>query len=880
MEPITLSSVFKTEFESPQRKRPIIGVLVEETQGYWFRILAGMLAYAQTNDISLMVFAGGVLCDPREGFQAQRNIIYDLISAEHVDGLVMTSSLGNYVAPEQLKEFFQRYAALPKASSGREVAGVPSVIVENKQAFHDALVHLIVEHGFRRIAFVKGPENNQAAISRYQSYLDTLAQHGIVYDPALIAPGSYSQLSGEEAVRLLLNERKLRPAHDVQAIVAANDYMAWGVLDELRARGVRVPEEIAVVGFDDQPASRFKFPPLTTVQSPNTDVACRAIEILLQQLRGESVPPVTILPTTLVIRQSCGCPSQNILQAKGEPQAIVITQTAFQPLQSLSEKQTDHVCAAVTAVVSKLPGETADACLCRVRHVIEAFLRELHNPATDLFIPALKEICIQVILADGEILEWQTGLSVLRRQLLPYVNGTERFAYAEDLWQQARVLITEMKQQAEMIRRTRDEQWTQALLRLSRTLLTTFDMEQLMHVLATGLPHLGISKGYVLMYENPQLYAYPQAAPEWGRLVLAYTAEGMAVLPNGGERVPIRQFVAERTNTWHHDANLIMEPLYFRDHQLGLMVLEMKAVNEGRVYETLLREVSNALEGTLLVQRVQKNAYELSVANEEIRSLNDELKVENVRLGAELHVVRRLQQMILPTPTELQQVEGLEIVGYMQPADEVGGDYYDVLHDNGLLHIGIGDVTGHGLESGVLMLMTQASIRTLIEHGEHDPVKFVNTLNRLIYKNAQRMGTGKNLTFALVQYQGGQFNLVGQHEDVLVVRQGGQIERIDTTDLGFHVGLVDDISAWVKRATIVLQPGESMVLYTDGITEAINSNKQLYGIERLCEVLRQHWERSVEEIKQAVIDDLLRHIGTQKIFDDVTLIVIKQKDWK
>ncbi len=97
----------------------------------------------------------------------------------------------------------------------------------------------------------------------------------------------------------------------------------------------------------------------------------------------------------------------------------------------------------------------------------------------------------------------------------------------------------------------------------------------------------------------------------------------------------------------------------------------------------------------------------------------------------------------------------------MQPADEVGGDYYDVLQKHGVLHIGIGDVTGHGLESGILMLMTQTAIRTLVEHGEPDPKTFLTTLNRVILKNAQRMQVDKTLTFALVTYQGGSLKIVG-----------------------------------------------------------------------------------------------------------------------
>ncbi|MCP4109582.1 MAG: PAS domain S-box protein, partial [Desulfobacteraceae bacterium] len=108
------------------------------------------------------------------------------------------------------------------------------------------------------------------------------------------------------------------------------------------------------------------------------------------------------------------------------------------------------------------------------------------------------------------------------------------------------------------------------------------------------------------------------------------------------------------------------------------------------------------------------------------RKQNEELKTENLRMSTELDVTRRLQQMILPTPDELQQIEGLDIVGYMKPAAEVGGDYYDVLRHNGSVKIGIGDVTGHGLESGVLMLMTQTAVRTLLTSGEKDPARFLD----------------------------------------------------------------------------------------------------------------------------------------------------------
>jgi len=115
-----------------------------------------------------------------------------------------------------------------------------------------------------------------------------------------------------------------------------------------------------------------------------------------------------------------------------------------------------------------------------------------------------------------------------------------------------------------------------------------------------------------------------------------------------------------------------------------------------------------------------------------------QLRAENMRMSAELSVTRRLQQMVLPTNQELKAVAGLDIAGFMEPTDEIGGDYYDVLQHDGRILFGIGDVTGHGLESGVLMLMAQTAVRTLLENGETDPVRFLNTLLRLSNRTGRR----------------------------------------------------------------------------------------------------------------------------------------------
>jgi len=264
-------------------------------------------------------------------------------------------------------------------------------------------------------------------------------------------------------------------------------------------------------------------------------------------------------------------------------------------------------------------------------------------------------------------------------------------------------------------------------------------------------------------------------------------------------------------------------------------------------------------------------------ANQKNTVLNVRLKAENMRMSAELDVTGKIQQMLLPKDRDLKEVIGLGIAGCMEAAEKVDGDYYYVLQHKGRVKIGIGDVTGHGLESGVLMIMVQTAVRTLLAYNEAEPVRFLTAINSVIYDNVQRMKSDKNASLALLDYQQGMLKLSGQHEEMIVVRCNGSVERFDTMDLGFPIGLDADIAEFVAEKIVHLHSGDVVVLYTDGITEAKNMDKLLYGLDKLIEVIEINWQRSAGEIRQAVIKDVRSHIGEQKVFDDITLLGLKQK---
>ena len=342
-----------------------------------------------------------------------------------------------------------------------------------------------------------------------------------------------------------------------------------------------------------------------------------------------------------------------------------------------------------------------------------------------------------------------------------------------------------------------------------------------------------------------------------------------------------------------YSARQILEPIRRIDQSAEAIaagdlaqVVEVGGVHELRTLSDSFNQMAARLQqafaelaqaNRVLESRVEQRTAQLQHANAEIGLLNQQLQSENLRMAAELNVSVQMQQMILPPAAEQNQTPELDVASYVESADEIGGDYFDLFRQDDITRIGIGDVTGHGLESGVIVLMTQTAVRTLQMQGETDPVRFFDSLNRTLYANVQRMNSDKTLTLMLLEYQAGQLKLAGQHEEVLLIRADGRIERIDTIDLGFPLALEEDITPFIHQVKLDLYPGDLVVLYTDGVTEAINPVQVQYGTAQLCTVAQQHRHQSAQEICQAIMASLRQHLSGQPLRDDLTILVLKQR---
>ena len=263
----------KAKAERRQDKRLTVGVVLRwiDERGEW----AGASEVARERNVNLLTFPGGLVWTS----DTRRRILHDLVGPENVDGIVVAQGWPDYETFTSARERF--YQHLPVVNIQRLYKDCPGVIADNHRGTYDLMRHLIEVHGCRRIVFLKAQVDNPSADERYQAYVDALKAYDLPFDPDLVLPGDFSRQSGAQRMESLLDERGLRPPEDFEAIVAASDQIILGVLDVLQRRGIRVPEDVALAGFDDLDEAASLLPPLTTARLPNHEMGKRATELLL-----------------------------------------------------------------------------------------------------------------------------------------------------------------------------------------------------------------------------------------------------------------------------------------------------------------------------------------------------------------------------------------------------------------------------------------------------------------------------------------------------------------------------------------------------------------------------------------------------------------------
>jgi len=276
-----------------QRRTETVGLVLAEISGAFFSpMLRGIETGVREADFGLLIQS-----TPTTHLSGRP---YHALAEHNTDGLI--------IFPEGMDEKEIRrlnglgFPLVLMHLAPPEGLSIPMVTVENKSGAQTLVEHLITVHGRRRIAFLRGTEGHADSFWRERGYREALQNHQIPFDPQLIGKGDFNADSAQATVRQWLLE-----GLQFDAIFAADDESASGALQALREAEKPVPQAVSVVGFDDISFAKYLTPPLTTVRAPTERVGLEAVRQLMKLIHDGTAEAQVLLPTEMVIRQSCGC---------------------------------------------------------------------------------------------------------------------------------------------------------------------------------------------------------------------------------------------------------------------------------------------------------------------------------------------------------------------------------------------------------------------------------------------------------------------------------------------------------------------------------------------------------------------------------------------
>ncbi|NLW46766.1 MAG: GGDEF domain-containing protein [Firmicutes bacterium] len=602
------------------KKRPTIAFFVNALEGDYNESLCnGIIDAAEENDVNLIILPGETILMNYTG-QYNYNVIYEFVCHHNVDALVIASSvLCGFITKAEFELFCSRYQSIPLVSVGVPIEGIFSVLINGSTGLKQIISHLIKDHQRRRIAFIKGPEGHSEAEERFLAYQEALKENGLDYDPLLVAPGDFTVYSVENAIELLLDERNV----SFDAVVAANDLMAFGVLDSLKKRNISIPNQVSVVGFDNGIRAKYSNPSLTTVKQPIYEHSKKALEMALELIKGNRQDNI-ILDTEMVVRESCGCRSENMQSFLSgnqiDTELDAMTQGDFKP-----EQITDRFIS-----LNLVPTETRVGNLSFLRPFIlncfRVFTRYgFDHQETEEVLRSFELLNDIKHLNENDIQIIQKTLTILRKWL-EKINKNNNSQIIEDFFQRLRVLLTDVLLKIQGMRMDSHHMEIRHLRGLLVEMVSkTHDFREQLYSIIPRLRSMSINNCYIYLYDKPVIYRKGDIwrNPKMVNLVMAYNNEGLELL-KGDHRIPWQNILNNEWLPQQKRYTLMLNPLFVEDEHLGLILLEFN-MPDNYMFESIVIEMSCALKLSLLFYERQQIDDRLQEAVKELAEYNEKL---------------------------------------------------------------------------------------------------------------------------------------------------------------------------------------------------------------------------------------------------------------
>jgi signal transduction histidine kinase/DNA-binding LacI/PurR family transcriptional regulator/DNA-binding response OmpR family regulator len=604
----------------------------------------------------------------------------------NVDGLI---AVGQFMPEAQSGYLYQLIAeGYPVVVVGAGESG-PTVIADNEGGILQAVQHL-VEHGHRRIAFIAGRESGGGGDSarRLNAYRAAVQEHGLEVNPDLIVHGFHKPAGGQRAM-----DRILASGAPFTAVLASNDRSAIGAMQALSNAGLRVPQDVAVIGFDDRLEAAAHVPSLTTVHYPAFEEGYQGLALLLDYIEGRVKDVMTIqVPTWLVIRESCGClpgsptvrtiaspmpqdAPANLTAQDSRPSDPARPEPGVEEPDERKEEIGSWIVQAMTRIMSAemhhlSPDEIHYAC----RDLVKAFLLSLEQGDGTVFHLAMQQILQRVSLLGDDVHAWHTAVSILRDNaftLLETMPHTLARRQVEDVLDQARIAISETTQRQYTRQLIRQAEAAYQVGRMSAQFLAARNDADIFDALSKNLPGTGIQHVALAFYEPEE-----EDPAAWSVLQTPHVPH-----PAGGSRwrFPTRQFPPQGLYPKDETFNLVLLPLRVQEDVCGFVAFDASNLEP-------CAEIVRQLGAALRIVRLYREAVEGQQLAEEANRLKSRfLSMVSHELRTPLNLIGGLSDVLLqeseqigPQGCKVNRKDLERIYGGVQHLDSLIRDVLDL----------------------------------------------------------------------------------------------------------------------------------------------------------------------------------------------------------
>ncbi|TEW45335.1 EAL domain-containing protein [Psychromonas algicola] len=557
---------------------PTIAVLVGSmTSSYQEGIMLGVNHVAEKKGYNVIGFCGGVL-NSSDPLTLAREDVFNLVDMDLISGVISPFSAHTHLLDEQAtQEFIGQFSSVPTINIGSHIDSCTNILTDYETGFSELFEHLYHVHGRRNIVFLRGPKNHASSDKRMEIYKKLLLKYDLPFDPDLVIYGHLNGSTTEKINKEFL-EKNTKP---FDAAIAINDNQAIGFIDLLRESGLRVPEDIAVIGSMDTLEGAFASPALTSIHEPLFALGRAAALELIEQLEGKPPSEDIYIPTTLMVRKSCGCDSA--LYHKTDKTLKKEVEVALNQDDDLIFKETESY---IGNLVKRYKGGI-------IRTEVAALLTEyqeaIYTKEFELFLTNL-QLRLEESLKSEDIMLWLALTSKLKLSTLRYLEIDNDKAPLIALMTRLIELKNDMEQVAIKFQRFESEYYLNYFRTVVNNLNSTFDLA-------------GIKKYTVDVLQLSDLYI---------SIFQDINAESVvannivSVRHNETFEIENKNFVANKLlpdaiEPYQKRFTLMVFPLSFRKMPFGFMVINLSN-RKGTAFESLRAIISSALKNETLIQ--------------------------------------------------------------------------------------------------------------------------------------------------------------------------------------------------------------------------------------------------------------------------------------